>query len=322
MQKLIQSLILAILPMAAPLTFAQEERFPSKPIQVIITSTPGSLSDVMARFYGNEMAKTLGQSTVVISKANSSGTIGTEFVKRAPADGYTLLVGGSTTMSANLFLVKNLSYDPLKDFEPVAQVSVNPLVLVVRAELPIKSVADLIAYAKARPGQMNYGVANAGGRVAVQLLKSITGIVAQDVLFAGASQAMLELAAGRLDFMITDPLVADTFVKQGKLRALAVTSGVRLASMPDLPTMMEAGVPGYDYTSYVGYFAPRGTPKPVIAALNAAFVKANESEEGKEFFRRMAMIGKASTPEELTTYQKGQISMWGRLVKEAGMEPQ
>ena len=184
------------------------------------------------------------------------------------------------------------------------------------------SVAELVEYAKARPGQMNYAVGNSGGRVSTQLLMSLTGISAQDITFPGASHAMLEVAAGRLDFMFTDPLVAEPFLKQGRVKPLAVTSSVRLPAMGNLPTMIEAGVQGYDYASYTGYYAPRGTPKAVISALNAAFVKAIESDEGKEFYNRMAMIGKATTPEELGAYQKEQTALWGRLVKEAGLEPQ
>jgi tripartite-type tricarboxylate transporter receptor subunit TctC len=274
MKKYIHGLLAAAALSATNSGFAQAERFPVKPIQVVVTSTPGSTSEVLTRFLGTEASKALGQPIVVIAKPSETSTIGTEFVRRSPADGYTLLLGGNTSMAANVHLVKNLSYDPIRDFEPVTLASINPLLLVVRSSLPIHSVADLVAYAKARPGQMNYGIGNGGGKVAVHLLRSMSGIDAQEIPFKGASQAMQELIAGRLDFMIVDPLVADSFIKQGSLRPLAVTSSSRLPLMSTIPTMIEAGFPGYDYSSFLGFYAPKGTPKPVIDALNDAFAKA------------------------------------------------
>ncbi|CAN5726894.1 tripartite tricarboxylate transporter substrate binding protein [soil metagenome] len=322
MQRFIQRLVVAAALSTMVLGVARAETYPSKPIQIVITSTPGSASDAITRLLGVEVTKSLGQPIIVINKASAAGTIGADYVRRAPPDGYTLFFGGNTTMAANLFLVKNLSYDPIRDFEPITQVSVNPLLLVVRANLPVKSVSELVAYAKRRPGEMNYGVGNAGGRVAAQLLQSITGMKAQDISFNGASQAALDLVAGRLDFMLVDPLVVDAFIQQGTLRPLAVTSSVRLPSMPAIPTMQEAGVPGYDYASWLGYYAPRGTPKVITDKLNAAFVKALESDEAKAYFHRMGMIGKASTPAGLAAFNKEQITSWERWVKEAGMEPQ
>lgn len=311
------SLLLATTP-----SFAQADRFPVKPIQVIITSTPGSTSDVLSRFIGNEVQKSLGQPLVVVSKASASGTIGADLARRAAADGYTVFLGGNTTMAANVHLVKNLSYDPLRDFDPVTLVSVNPLVLVVRSGLPIQSVAELVAYAKARPGQMNYGVGNAGGKVSVQLLQSITGINAQEISYNGASQALLELVAGRLDFMIVDPQLVDAHIKQGSLRPLAVTTTERLPTMAATPTMVEAGVPGYEYASFLGYYVPRGTPKGVIDTLNTVFVKALQTPEGQDFYRRMGMIAKTTTPQGLTDFNREQIKVWERLVKVAGLQAQ
>jgi tripartite-type tricarboxylate transporter receptor subunit TctC len=317
-----KSLLLLTSLVIAPLGFAQGERYPDKPIQVIITSTPGSTSDILTRFLGVEMTKTLGQPIIVISKASETGTIGADYARRAAPDGYTLFLGGNTTMAANVHLVKNLSYDPIRDFEPVSLVTVNPLVLVVRSDLPINSVAELISHAKARPGQMNYGIGNSGGKVAVQLLKSLAGIDAQEISFKGASQAILELVGGRLDFMVVDPLVVEPFIKQGSVRALAVTSSTRLPSMNTLPTMAEAGVQGYDYSSFLGYYAPKSTPKPIIDKLHDAFAKVIDSPVGQEFFTRMGMIGRSSTPQGLTAFNKEQIANWERLAKISGLQPQ
>jgi tripartite-type tricarboxylate transporter receptor subunit TctC len=316
-------LLVAIMLVTPNLGFAQSDRFPLKPIQVISTATAGSQSDTLLRFLGAEVSKTLGQPIVIINNASAAGTIGAEQARRAPPDGYTLFMGGNTTMAANVYLVKNLTYDPPRDFEPITLVTINPLVLVVRSELPIKSVAELIAYAKARPGQMNYGVGNSGNKVAVGLLQSLTGLIATEVPYKGASQAMLDMVGGRLDFMISDPLVADPFIKKGVIRALAVTAPVRLPSMRSLPTMAEAGVPGYkEITTFLGMYAPRGTPKGVIDVLNDAFVKAINSKEGQEQYERMGLEPRTSTPQGLAAFNKEQIAVWEHLAKVSGLQPE
>ena len=322
MRHFIRSMLFVSALTMTHLGFAQGDKYPTKPIQVIITAPPGSTSDVLTRFLGAEMSKTLGQPFVVISKASASGTIGADLARRAAPDGYTLFLGANTTMAANVHLFRNLGYEPLRDFEPIAQVSVNPLVLVVRANLPINSVADLVAYAKARPGQMNYGIGNSGGKVAAQLLQSMTGISAQEISYNGTSPAILEVVAGRLDFMVIDPLVVAPFLQQGSVRALAVTSSVRLPAMSSVPTMAEAGVKGYDYASWAAYYAPRGTPKAIIDTLNEAFTKAITGKEGQDFFARMGMIPRSSSPQGLAAFNKDQIVLWEQLVKVAGLQPQ
>jgi len=226
-------------------------------------------------------------------------------------------------MAANVHLVKNLAYDPLRDFEPITLLTGNPLVLVVRSDLPIKSVGELIAYAKARPGKMNYGVGNSGNKVAVGLLQSLTGISATEIPYKGASQAMLELVGGRLDFIISDPLVADQFIKQGAIRPLAVTAAVPLPSMRSLPTMAEAGVAGYtEITTFLALYAPRGTPKAIIHVLNDAFVKAINSKAGQDQYERMGLVTKTSTPQGLATFNKEQIAVWEHLAKVSGLQPE
>jgi tripartite-type tricarboxylate transporter receptor subunit TctC len=322
-RRLGQRLLIAVMLLTANLGLAQGDRFPSKPIQLISTATAGSQSDTLLRFLGTEASKTLGQQIVIMINASAAGTIGAEQAKRAPADGYTLFVGGNTTMAANVHLVKNLNYDPLRDFEPITLITGNPLVLVVRADLPITSVPELIAYAKVRPGQMNYGVGNSGNKVAVGLLQSLTGISTTEIPYKGASQAMLELVAGRVDFMFSDPLVADPFIKDGKIRALAVTGPVPLASMRALPTVAKAGVPDYrELTTFLGLYAPRGTPKAVIDTLNSAFVKAINSKEGQDQYERMGLVPKTSTPQALGAFNKEQIAFWEHLVKVSGLQPE
>jgi len=322
MQRTIRWLIGLLLAWnVVPGLHAQQAPYPNRPIKIIITFAPGSGSDAIARFVGQGIAKTLGQPVVVESKVGGQGSIGAEYVRRAPPDGYTLVLGGNSTHAANLFLVKNLSYDPVRDFVSVSQVTLNPLVLVVRSEVPVNTVKEFLDYVKQRPGQINYGVGNSGGRAAVQLLQSLTGIQAQDVPYAGTSQAALDMVGGRLDFMITDPSVVAPFVTQGKLRALAVSTSVRLPSMPGVPTMIEAGVPGYDYASWVGLYLPAKTPQAVVDKLNAAIVQTLKSPEAKEFFTNLGIIPFPSGSEEFARFTQEQIELWGRLVKQAGMQP-
>ncbi len=322
MKYLFRYLLAACVLASSSFVFAQGT-YPSKPIQIIQTGTPGSQSDTLLRFLANGVQKVLGQPVVIITQPSAAGTIGAEQAKRAAPDGYTIFYGGNTVMAANVHLMKSLSYDPVRDFEPITIITANPLVLVVKADMPVKTVAEFVAYAKARPGQLNYGVGNAGNKVAVSLLESLTGIKAMDIQYKGATPAMLELVAGRLDFYMSDPVVADPFIKQGSIRALAVTAPMRLASMKSLPTMAEAGVTGYtDIASFLGMYAPRGTPKAAIDTLNDAFVNVINSKEGQAYFEQVGMVPKTSTPQGLATYLKEQIAFWGQLVKVSGLQPQ
>jgi tripartite-type tricarboxylate transporter receptor subunit TctC len=323
MKKFAQCLLAIALLVAAGMGFAQTERFPAKPIQIIQTGSPGSQSDTLLRFLAAGVQKALGQPVVIQTQSSAAGIVGIDQARRAAPDGYTIFYGGNTAMAANVHLFKTLTYDPVRDFDPITLVTANPLVLVVRADLPIKSVTELVAYAKARPGQMNYGVGNSGNKVAVSLLESLTGMKATDIPYKGATPAMLDLVAGRLDFYMSDPVVAEPFIKQGKVRALAVTGAARLPSLQSLPTIAEAGVTGYtDIVSFLGMYAPHGTPKAVIDTLNDAFVKTINSKEGQEFYERVGMVPKTSTPQGLASYLKEQIDFWGHLVKVSGIQPQ
>lgn len=296
--------------------------YPNRPIQVVMNSTPGSVSEELTRFLGQDVLKTLGQPLVIISKPSVNASIGTESVKRAAPDGYTLNFGSNTSMAANVHLVKKLSYAPLEDFEPVSLASLNPLVLVARADLPVKSVQELIAYAKSNPGKLNYGVGNAGAKVSAALLSNLAGFEATEIPFKGASMAVQEMLAGRVDFMAVDALVVNAHIKSGTLKALAVTSNTRLQSMPQVPTMQEAGVAGYEYTSYLAYYAPKGTPKEVIEKLNKAFNQAIMRPETQDYYGRMGMISKVMSPQELRQFTAQQIDYWARLVKIGNMQAQ
>lgn len=320
MQQRFLSCAVALMVMSVSTSsWAQFEAFPTKPIQVVVNSTPGSVSEELTRFLGQDVQKSLGQPFVIISKPSVNAAIGTEMVKRSAADGYTLVLGSNTSMAANVHLVKKLGYDPLEDFEPVSLASLNPLVLVARADFPVKSVAELVEYAKNNPGKLNYGVGNAGAKVAAALLSNLAGFQAVEVPFKGASLAVQEMLAGRIDYMAVDALVVDAHIKSGRLKPLAVTSASRLSSMESVPTMQEAGIKGYEYTSYTAFYAPKGTPQVVVQKLNAALAHAINTPQAKDYYDRMGMIGKSSSPKELQHFTEEQINYWGRLVKMANL---
>ncbi|MCC6196424.1 MAG: tripartite tricarboxylate transporter substrate binding protein [Burkholderiales bacterium] len=312
---------LACLMLAVGDGWAQAD-FPNKPIRVVVTVAAGAASDTIARRLGEQAGKALGQQVIVENKPGAQSMIAARYVAKAPHDGYTLLVGSNTTHAANPYLVKDLGYDPVKDFTPITLWTVNPLLLVVNSELPVRTVQEFVKYAKDRPGKLNYGVGNTGGLVAVQLLKSQTGIEATPVNYQGTAPAMTDLAAGRLDFMVTDPSVVRSFVQQGKVRVLGITSKQKLASFPDVATLSESGLPGYDYASWVGLFAPSGTPPEVVRRIQAAYAKALADPANQKFLSDLGMIAESSTPDQLEKFVQKQLEFWGRLTKEAGLTPQ
>ena len=253
-----------------PLCSAQAQTdYPNKAIKVVVTVAPGAASDTLARRLSEHASKSLGQPVVIDNKPGAQSLIATRFVARAPNDGYTLLVGSNTTHAANPYLVKDMGYDPVKDFVPVTLWTINPLMLVVKADLPVRTVQEFVKYAKEHPG-LNYGVGNTGGLVAVQMLKSQTGIEATGVNYQGTAPAATDLAAGRLDFMVTDPGVVRSFVQAGKMRILGITSKQRLSSYPDVAPLAESGLPGYDYASWIGLFAPAGVSPEAVRRINQA----------------------------------------------------
>ena len=311
----------ALLLVGSTAAFAQTD-YPAKPIKVVVTVAPGSASDTVARRLGEQVGKTVGQPVVVENKPGAQSMVASRYVAKSPNDGYTLLVGSNTTHSANPYLVKDLGYDPVKDFVPVTLWTLNPLLLVVNADVPVKTVAEFIKYAKDRPGKLNYGIGNTGGLVGVQMLKSMTGIEATGVNYPGTSQAMTDLAGGRLDFMITDPSVVRPFAESGKVRVLGITSKQRLASLPAIAPLAESGLPGFEYASWIGVFAPAGTSPEAIRKLNQAYVKALADPAMVTYLSETGMIAQSSTPQELDAFVQDQLKLWGRLTKEAGLTPQ
>lgn len=306
---------------ALPLVRARAEipTFPSRPVRLVISFPPGSTSDMLARHLGEKLGSALGQPVVVESKPGAQGVIAARTVIHAKPDGHTLFLGTNSSHAANVYLIKNLGYDPIKDFTPISQVTTNPLLLVVNAKLPVKTVAELIDHAKAHPGKLNYGTGNSGSLVAAQLLKAQTGIQAQAVNYPGMPQATTDLVAGRLDFMMVDPLVIEPFVKSGQTRVLGLTSPQRLASMPQVAPLAELGLAGYRYESWSGLFGSAGLPADITGKLSEVVIATLNSAASQSYLSRLGMIATASDPQHFGQFVREQIVLWRTLSRDAGL---
>jgi tripartite-type tricarboxylate transporter receptor subunit TctC len=303
---------------------AAAESYPGKPIRMIVPFPPGASNDIFGRLMAQKLSEAFGRQVVVDNRGGASGIIGAEMVARAAPDGYTLLLGGIALLSMNPVMLAKLPYDPLKDFASVSLVATVPSMLVANAALPVKTVQDLIAFAKAKPGQLNFGSSGASGppRLAAELFKSMTGVDMVHVPYSGGGPALTATLAGEVQIFFPSISLALPFVKDGKLRGIAVTSERRSAVMPDYPTVAESGVPGYETTSWYAIVAPAATPKPVIARLNAELVKAVKAADTRKRLIELAADPIGSTPEELTAYNRAEIAKWGKVVKAAGIRPE
>jgi len=298
-----------------------QDAYPNRPIKIVAPFSAGAASDTLIRRLSEAVGKLLGQSIVIDNKPGAQGAIAARLVAKAPNDGYTLTMGGNSSHAANVHTLKNPGYDPIKDFTPITQMTMNPQMLTVSAELPVRTLQEFIKYAKERPGKLNYGIGNAGSLVATQLLKTQAGIDAVGVNYPGVFQATTDLIAGRLDFLMNDPVVAAPFVQSGKLRVLGITSKQRLTSFPDVAPLAEQGLPGYEYASWSAMFGPAGLPPEVVRKLNQAFVTVMADPEIAKFVSAAGIIPMTSTPEGLQTFVQGQIKLWGQWAKETGMTP-
>lgn len=304
----------------ASVAFAQDD-FPSKPIKIITPFAPGS-SDLIARRLGEHAGKTLGQAIVVETRPGGQGTVASRAIARSKADGYTLLLGTNSTHAASVHLFKELGYDPVKDFTPIIRFTVNPLMLVVRSDMPVRTVPEFIKYARERPGKLNYGTGNSGSLVAAHMLKTQAGIEATGINYPGNAQAVNDFVAGRLDFMVTDPLIVKSFVQADKLRILGLTSRQRLSTFADVVPLAESGLPQFEYASWIGLFGPAGMPPEVTRKLHDAFAKALAEQDNVKFLADIGMIAAGSSPEQFGAYVQDQIKLWGPLTKDAGLTPQ
>ena len=307
--------------MTSQLAWSQE--YPSKPIKIVVPFAAGSATDIVARLLADELRAAFNQNFVVDNKPGASAQIGAELVAKSPADGYTLFVTTNTSHSANPFLFKKLPYDPIQDFAPVAGIMNIPVIVVVDPKLPINSLQDLVAYAKARPGQVSFGYGNSIGQVVGASFAKAAGIEVVSVPYKSSPQAMTDVMGGQVVYGITDMAAGQAIVKAGKLRALGVSSEKRSSLMPDLPAISETpGLAGFELTAWVAMFAPAGTPKAIVDRLSAEVRKSLAKPEMRERITQFAAEVTPSTPEQLADFVKVQLANWGRRIKDAGIEPE
>ena len=305
----------------APVTL-RAQSYPSKPIRLIIPFPPGGSTDILGRSLAQKLSEAWGQQVLVDNRGGAGGTIGADLAAKAPADGYTLLMGHIGTLAVNVSLYPKLSYDPVRDFAPVSMVALVPNVLVVHPALPVKNVTELIAYAKANPDKLNYSSGGNGSaaHLAVEYFKLQTKTEIVHVPYKGTGPSVTDLIAGQVSMTMTGAPAVMPHVQSGRLRALGVSSPQRMPALAQIPTVAESGVPGFDATQWYGVVAPVGTPKDIVARLNAEIRKIMQSKEMLERLNTEGAISAGGTPEQFDAYIKSEIARWGAVVKAAGMK--
>ncbi len=304
----------------APL-LGQAQSFPEKPITFVVPFAAGTATDQIARALGNVITAETKQAVVIDNRAGASGFIASQFVAKAPADGYTVLITTNTTHAANEHLFKKLPYDPVKDFAPLAGLGKGGQIMVVNPASNVKSVADFIALAKKEPGKLSFGSGSSSSRMAGELLQQMADIKLLHVPYKSNTLAVTDLLGGQIDMMITDTATGLPQVKGGKLRALGMSSASRSPLAPDVPTIAEAGVKGYEMGYWFAAYAPAKTPPAVVKRLNELLVKAAKSDSAKTaFYVPSGTEVFTTSPDELAKFQAGESQKWGRIVKAAGIE--
>ena len=314
------ALLCAVLaPLSLQYAFAQT--YPVKPVTFVVGFAPGGGADVVARILGEEMGKVLGRQIIIDNRPGAGGTIGADLVARASPDGYTLFIGGLGPNATAHSLYTNLRYDSLRDFAPIGLFSENPNALSVHTSVPAKSVADLIALAKKRPGVLAYASAGngSGQHLAGELFKSMARVNIVHVPYKGVAAGMTDLLAGRIDLMFPPIFSVVPLAHAGRVRVLGVTTLMRSSALPEVPTIAQAGIPGYEQTAWNALLAPAGTPREVIAILHAATAKALASDDLRKKFDAVGAVPKSSTPEQLAAFMRTEVSKYGKLIKEAGV---
>ena len=311
-------ILLAAALAAAPL--AAWAAFPERPLRLVVPFPAGGAADLMARGLAQHLGEQLGQQVVIDNRGGAGGTVACEIVARAPADGYTLLFGTMGTQAINPALYSKLRYDPLKDFAPIALTHITPRVLVVGPSVKARTVGELIALARAKTGQLTYGSAGNGSssHLSGALFESLAGVDLVHVPYKGSAPLLTDLLAGRVDATFDSFTVYEEHIKSGRVRALAVTSRMRMAALPQVPTLAEAGLPGYEVSIWLGVLAPAGTPKEVVTALHAAVIRAMADAGMKRQLTALGIEPAASTPDEFSALIRSEIPKWARLVKASG----
>jgi len=297
----------------------QAQSYPSKPVRVVVPYPPGGPTDIVARVLFQQVAESTGQQFVIDNRAGAGGNIGAEVVAKAPADGYTLLIG-TTAHAINMSLFKSLNYDVQKDLAPVSLLTQGPLVLVTHPQFPANSVKELIDMAKAKPGSLNFASAGNGQstHLSAELFNSMAGTKMVHVPYKGSAPALSDLMTGQVGIMFDTTLSAMPFVRAGKLKALGVTSPQRTPAAPDVPTIAESGLPGYEVFAWNGVLVPAGTPKAIVAQLNEEIRKAMQLPQVRDKFSAQGFAASWNTPDQFGVFVRNEVDKWARTVKASG----
>jgi tripartite-type tricarboxylate transporter receptor subunit TctC len=293
--------------------------YPSRPIRFIVPFPPGGGNDIVGRIVAHKLGEGLGQQVVVDNRGGAGGIVGTEITAKAPADGYTLLVN-NISLAVNHTLVKKLPYDTLKDLAPIGLIGRQPNLVIVHPAVPAKSMRELLDLARAKPGEFNYGSGGIGtaSHLATEMLKLMTQVELVHVPYKGLGPALTDLLGARVQLIISTMASALPHMKAGKLRALAVTTAHRSAFFPEVPTMAEAGVKGYEFSTWYGLLVPAGTPRAIVERLNAASTNALASPAVKDQFAAQGLEASPSSPQEFGAYLRSEVAKWGKVVKASG----
>ena len=310
------------LGLAAVSSALHAQGYPAKPVRLIVPTAPGGGTDISARLIAPKLSELLGQQVIVENRAGGNTTVGNDYVAKSPADGYTLLMGISS-IAINPHLRSKIPYDTIKDFAPISQVVVVPLVLVSHPSLPPRNLKELIAFVRARPNQLNYGTGSVGSNphLAMELFLHMTGLKVTHVPYRGIGPAMTDLIGGHLHLMMANFLTALPHIKNGRARAFGLSSAKRSSVAPEIPTLAEAGVPGYAVEQWFGVIAPAGTPREVIARLHTAIVSALKDPQVKQRFLDDGGETVGNTPEQFARIIRDDLAKWGKVVKAAGIQP-
>ena len=313
-------LLSIVLALAAVVFDAHADGYPAKPIRFVVPYPAGGPLDTVARLLGQKVSESTKQPVIVDNKPGAGGNIGADAVAKAPPDGYTILMGAVATHAINPTLYASMPYDSVRDFAPVTQVASTPNVLVVHPAVPASTVREFIAYAKSNPGKLNFGSGSTGsaGHLAGELFKSMAGVDMTHVPYKGAAPAMNDLIGGQIQLMFDNLASSLAQVRGGKIRALAVTTAQRSALAPELPTIAESGLPGFDISTWFGVFVPAGTPREVVDRLHAEFAKALAAPDIREKMLNLGAEPVASRPEEFAAYIRAEADKYARVIKASG----
>jgi tripartite-type tricarboxylate transporter receptor subunit TctC len=301
---------------------ASAQTYPNRPLRFIVPFSPGGSTDTLARTLGQKLGDAFGQQIVVDNRAGGGGNIGTEMVARAPADGYTILLGYIANLAMEPGVNPNLPFDPVRDFAPISLVATSPNIFVAHPSVPAKTIKEFIAYAKANPRKITFATASMAVVLTGELLNNAAGIQMQSVPYKGTGQAVIDLLGGQVHTMFSGMSSVLPHVKSGRLRPLAVTGAQRWPAVPDVPTVAESGFPGFEASVWFGVLAPARTPKPIITRLNQEIIKALSLPDVRERLSNVGFEIVGKSPEAFSAYIKSEVTKWAKVAKASGVKPE